>query len=436
MITVALPLPPREQLEAKYSTVADSYDKLLFELQRRVRSALAARDINATIKYRVKSFKSYYEKLLRIVRDGDRQSGTVVVTDLMALRVVCPFLEEVAEAEEVLRERFDIHELDRKGAEFSVREFGYESTHCLLRVPPDLCETFHLPGPLDCEVQLRTILQDAWAEVEHEIVYKSELTLLDKSVQRKLAALNASLSLSDMTFQEIRNYQHALTAELSRRRAGFWESLNKTVGADEWGANGEIPGIGAELQFEPINLGVSPVRAGNSPATLTNGDAVGNLDSELLSALKAHNEGNHARAKEIYTRILASHARPFVRAVVLMHRAMAEFADGNYRAALDDFTAALELDSSNCRAHFYRGTVFRVLGDYEAAEHDFSHCLELDPYRADCLYQRSSLRLQLGDLDGAAVDCEAALAVEPDAETLKRLAAAITERRAYGGSHE
>ncbi len=435
MITVALPLPPREQLERRYSDLADSYDKLLFELQRRIRTALTARELNATIKYRVKSFKSYYQKLLRIVRESEEQSGSVVVADIVALRIVCPFLEEVAAAEQVLRELFEIHELDHKGAEFSVREFGYESTHCLLRVPQDLCESFHIGGPFDCEVQLRTILQDAWAEVEHEIIYKNEFTPLDESVQRKLAALNANLSLSDITFQEIRNYQRVLTAELSERRAGFWRSLSKTVESNESAVNGDIPVFDSPLRFEPADLGVSSSLVGDISGTSQGGTTVSNLDSELLSALKAHNAGKHARAKEIYTRILKSQPHSFVRTVVLMHRGMAEFAEGSYRAALDDFSAALELDESNCRAHFYRGTVCRVLGDYDQAEIDFGNCLANDPHCIDCLYQRSALRTQLGDLVGAAADCEAALAIEPESETLKRMAAAINERRAYGGSH-
>ena len=435
MITIALPLPPREQLERRYTELADSYDKLLFELQRRIRTTLAARELNATIKYRVKSFKSYYQKLLRIVRESEEQSGSLTVTDIVAVRIVCPFLEEVAAAEEVLRELFEIHELDRKGAEFSVREFGYESTHCLLRVPQDLCESFHIGGPFDCEVQLRTILQDAWAEVEHEIIYKNEFTPLDESVQRKLAALNANLSLSDITFQEIRNYQRMLTAELSQRRAGFWRSLSKTVGSNESAVNGDIPILDSEMQFEPAGLGVSPSLVDDTIRSSQGGATVGNLDAELLLALKAHNAGDLLQAREIYTRILDARPHPFVRAVVLMHRGMAEFADGSYRAALDDFSASLTIDESNCRAHFYRGTVSRVLGDYDQAEIDFGNCLAIDPYGIDCLYQRSALRLQLGDLAGAAADCEAALAIEPESDMLKRMAAAINERRAYGGSH-
>ena len=79
------------------------------------------------------------------------------------------------------------------------------------------------------EVQLRTILQEAWAEVEHELVYKAEFTPFDEPMKRKLAALNANLSLSDIIFQEILDYQRRLTSELERRRSAFYGKIEDVM---------------------------------------------------------------------------------------------------------------------------------------------------------------------------------------------------------------
>src|SRR5690606_12002199 len=63
------------------------------------------------------------------------------------------------------------------------------------------------------EVQVRTILQDAWAEVEHELIYKNHFRYPNSdSIRKKLAAVNASLSLADMIFQEIRDTQKEMAA--------------------------------------------------------------------------------------------------------------------------------------------------------------------------------------------------------------------------------
>ena len=253
MITVALPLPSRETLEAQYRDRTDAYGKLLYELQRRVQTALVHCGLRATIKHRVKSFQSLHQKLLRLARSAGPDATSLRVTDLIGIRIVCPFLEDVAIAERCIRAQFQIHEVDRKGAQFSVREFGYESIHCLMEPPADVLESFHVAAPFDCEIQIRTILQDAWAEVEHELVYKSEFTPFDNALQRKLAALNANLSLSDITFQEIRTYQRSLHAELQKRRARFWESIQRATG------DGPDPeAINELLEAETVTAGVSP----------------------------------------------------------------------------------------------------------------------------------------------------------------------------------
>ncbi len=115
------------------------------------------------------------------------------------------------------------------------KEFGYESIHILIEVPADILSRFQLAESLVCEIQVCTILQDAWAEVEHELVYKANFSPFDESLKRKLAALNATLTLSDTLFQEIRDYQRLLQSELKRRRETFIEQLHNTIDSDTFG---------------------------------------------------------------------------------------------------------------------------------------------------------------------------------------------------------
>ncbi len=432
MITVSLPLPSRDELEERYREHVDTYDKMLYELNRRLRSALKNCGLHPSIKYRVKSFESYYGKLLRILRAGQHSGEIVSVTDIVAMRVVCPFLEDVALAERCIRSQFSVNEVDRKGAEFSVREFGYESIHCLIGVPEDLLESFHLAPPFNCEIQIRTILQDAWAEVEHELVYKADFTPFDESVQRKLAALNANLSLSDITFQEIRDYQRRLHGELQKRRASFWDLIGETTGEARAGESAAelMDGDGATFGVSPDLKATNEADALGPRSVWT--ESGGGLDAQLLEALQAHNAGEFAVAESVYTQILAARPRAYVRAIVHIHRGMARFASSKYRDALDDLSHALELDDTNWRALFYRGTVYRVLGDTEHAEADFSRCLECDPYRVECLFQRAALYVQTERLADALADCDRALAIDPDAQAVAQLRASVLERKAYG----
>jgi len=228
MTTISLPLPAKQKLRSQYSERVDVYEKVLYEFQRRLKQTLHRIGIPATIKYRVKGFDSLYEKVLRKLKSTGQQEGVVQLTDLLGLRVVCAFIEDLNKAEDQIRQSLQVIEVERKGSNFTVKEFGYESTHYLVRVPDDIVDSFHVDADVVCEIQLRTILQDAWAEVEHELVYKAEFTPFDEPLRRKLAALNANLSLSDIIFQEIRDYQRQLHHELRRRRDLVMEWSRKT----------------------------------------------------------------------------------------------------------------------------------------------------------------------------------------------------------------
>lgn len=430
MLTFPVPLPSRKELESQYAGHRDQYERMLVRLEDRVRETLRAADLRATVKTRVKRFPSLYQKLLRAHRSAVSDVTELVITDLIGLRIVCPFVEDVARAEAQIRSRFEIREVERKGAEFAVSEFGYESVHILLCVPEDVLAHAGLVGPFDAELQLRTTLQDAWAEVEHELVYKADTTAFDESVRRKLAALNANLTLADITFQEIREYQRKLHGELQERRKSLWHAV-----ADATEGVVQDADLQSMLSEEPPALGVSQARAASSPSPSPSAAALGdgerNLDQALLAALQAHNAGEFQVADQIYTQILDKAPRPYVRAIILIHRGLARFVGRSYQDALADFADALSIDPENQRALYYCGVVYRVLGDVAAAEERFNTCLAADPYQVECLLQRAGLYLQLERDEQALADCDAALAIEPSSQSASALRDRIFQRRAY-----
>jgi hypothetical protein len=54
------------------------------------------------------------------------------------------------------------------------------------------------------EIQVRTILQHAWAEIEHDIEYKTSVTI-PKAIKRRFMALAGLLEIADREFQSIQN---------------------------------------------------------------------------------------------------------------------------------------------------------------------------------------------------------------------------------------
>jgi putative GTP pyrophosphokinase len=176
MNTVA-PFPDQNVLRQEYEKYSKARALTTSDLEAVVEAAVAGLGSRPTVKGRPKEFVSYFKKYLRLLQDK-KGSGSVVITDLIGIRVVCPFLENLDAAVRLLKEKFEVIEVEKKGSNYSFKEFGYESTHLLIKIPADIVKKRGYSGSEVAEIQIRTILQDAWAEVEHELVYKAAFTPL------------------------------------------------------------------------------------------------------------------------------------------------------------------------------------------------------------------------------------------------------------------
>jgi putative GTP pyrophosphokinase len=129
------------------------------------------------------------------------------ITDLAGVRVITHFPGSLADIDRLLSEEFDIVERSDKGLELIEEErFGYQSIHYLVRVKLErtrLAEYGRFAGSV-AEVQVRTILQHAWAEIEHDIQYKSSKTI-PSEIRRRFMALAGMLEMADREFQAIQD---------------------------------------------------------------------------------------------------------------------------------------------------------------------------------------------------------------------------------------
>ncbi|MBR5096438.1 MAG: (p)ppGpp synthetase, partial [Treponema sp.] len=292
-------MPSKSNIEELYNSYYPIFSCILNNVQNMLAGDL---DLNPrpVLKSRIKSFKSYYAKVVRQRADSIyRTDKLVCLTDMIGIRVVCAFLEDIPHVVKQISEKYSVREVERKGETMSFKEFGYESVHILINIPkecldlsvlnPALVKDLPIPEDLCCEVQVRTILQDAWAEVEHELIYKTEFTPFDAPLRRKLACVNASLSLADTIFQEIRDYQKNFQRAVDERRETFYKKAD--VITDE--ENGlQVNKAKEEPQKEDIGR-VSPYVRGT-------------IDDMILRALQAHNGGNLDLAVTIYSDILNS----------------------------------------------------------------------------------------------------------------------------------
>ncbi len=429
MITGDVRLGKREDVKAWYDRRCERFRDALFHMQRELHDLCIQHGVHPTIKYRVKTFESLYSKLQRRIQSGGNghsaQPGTLLPTDLLGMRIVCPFIEDIRHCEKIVERSFEVVEREQKGAQYSFHEFGYESIHYLVHPSREIIESYDLEPSFICEIQLRTILQDAWAEVEHELVYKADFSPFDDPLRRKLAALNANLSLADIVFQEIRDYQRQLNQQLQRRRDSFAETVEELVHPDNQGRiyhnaqpeAGNDPSVHGEEyrpeESEPseISMRTTPLPEEIAVSMIPGGETVDNM---LLRALNAHNRKSFDEALSLYTRILESEDRDSVRATIFMHRGMAHVARGDYASAHGDFESAVALDRENPKGYYYLALVEQLEGRSESALEQLNQCLGLDPTRFDALLARSRLHFESGSYEMAMRDCDAALAVDSE----------------------
>ncbi len=412
MIPIEQTIPNRRILEKQYKSRHLQYEEVLHDLQQRLKLDLIQIVPLPTIKARVKSFDNYYKKLLRLLKKFKSREETFFIYDVLGLRIICPFLDDLKSAENIIKNKFHIVEVERKGIQQSFKEFGYESIHFLIEVPADILSHFHVEESMICEIQLSTILQDAWSEVEHELVYKANYSTFDEPLKRKLAALNATLTLSDTLFQEIRDYQRPLQSELKKRRETFVIKMQTTI-------DSMIPSM---LEDSPSEKKLQDIetKAGDARVSLyTNGTE--NIDDLLLKALAAHNTKQFKKAIEIYTSILNLKPGEYIQSLIYIHRGMAYFSESNYDQALEEFSKSLELNYENWRVFYYRAVIHQIMQNYPTALEDINQCLHLDPYQFDSLYSRATIYFHLGDYPKALADCEQALNIEPDSCQVQKL---------------
>jgi ppGpp synthetase/RelA/SpoT-type nucleotidyltranferase len=195
---------------AEYLKVLSFYQRFAAVMRQIVEAAIAHRDIKVqSVQARAKDPASFRTKAARPSDEDPRKpkypSPLVQISDLVGVRIIAYFPETLLRVDRLLKEEFDITERSDKGAELIEDErFGYQSIHYLVRLAPGrvvLAEYSDFQGII-AEIQVRTILQHAWAEIEHDIQYKS-ISIIPQETRRRFMSLAGLLEIADREFQAI-----------------------------------------------------------------------------------------------------------------------------------------------------------------------------------------------------------------------------------------
>lgn len=234
----------RDQV-AQYTNLYPRYRSYAETLSRLLRRASEQHAPLAIVQARPKAIANFAEKALRKREEYIRRYGCAdpanQITDLCGARVITQTRDEVNAVCEFIKEHFDIDW--RNTVDCSERlkptEFGYRSVHYVVTFKPAVFPTkdvdVTIPDDvygLRAEIQVRTLLEHAWADFTHNVTYKGAFKIPTKW-ERELADLAAVLEAADGAFLRVRaglqTYAASYGAYMTREQIGDEISMLEMV---------------------------------------------------------------------------------------------------------------------------------------------------------------------------------------------------------------
>ena len=197
--------PHTQELIGQYRSLKPAFRKLSETVLQRLEAFfLETGLVVAAIEHRVKAEKSLEGKL-RL--KGDKYRDIYDITDIVGLRVITFYIDDIDKIASVLERLFEIdweHSVDKRKLH-EIDSFGYLSLHYICRIPKSAWEDPSFPefNQIPFEVQIRTVLQHAWANMNHDTGYKSGVEI-PSIYRRNMSRLAGMLELVDDEFSRIR----------------------------------------------------------------------------------------------------------------------------------------------------------------------------------------------------------------------------------------
>jgi ppGpp synthetase/RelA/SpoT-type nucleotidyltranferase len=211
---------PTQRILHEYRAELQLYNGFGLKLETLISELLASAQIRVhSVSHRIKDESSLAEKL---ARPGNKYTGLPDVTDICGVRVITYFAGEVDAVAHLIEREFSIDRVNSidKRAAIDPDRFGYLSVHYVVSLELTRVSLPEYAPFRDCtaEVQIRSILQHAWAEIEHDLGYKSR-SAVPRDIIRQFSRLASILELADEGFNSLRKNLSTYQSEVSAKIA-------------------------------------------------------------------------------------------------------------------------------------------------------------------------------------------------------------------------
>lgn len=128
------------------------------------------------------------------------------ITDLLGARIITYYGEQVDNIVQRLRRLMVVDEknsLDKRSILEKEENFGYRSVHLVGKFTTEVARANSPLHNQIFEVQIRSVLDHAWAEIEHEVVYKAGVKY-PPAIRRRFAAVAGTFEILEREFLQLR----------------------------------------------------------------------------------------------------------------------------------------------------------------------------------------------------------------------------------------
>ncbi len=129
------------------------------------------------------------------------------VKDKIGVRVITYYMDDVDRVADLLKMEFkvDKQNSEDKRTVLGTSAFGYRSVHLIARLSGSRLSSPEYTSLRDhwFEIQVRSLLEHAWAEIEHEVKYKPRVDY-PSEITRRFARIAGVLEFLDSEFQALR----------------------------------------------------------------------------------------------------------------------------------------------------------------------------------------------------------------------------------------
>ena len=183
----------------KYYNKYPQYLKLGDNISEAIKLLIKEENISvANISSRIKTLKSFLQKQKR----KNYSDPFNEMHDFCGIRIICFFTSDIKKIQNIIRKEFNV--IEEKEKNLQNHQFGYRSRHLIVTIKDSWVESpnYRDLNNIKIEIQVRTILMHAWAEIEHKLAYKQRAHI-PKQFQQKFIKLADTLQKADEQFETL-----------------------------------------------------------------------------------------------------------------------------------------------------------------------------------------------------------------------------------------